>query len=156
MKFTRPCIALCTAIFLFSGLPLFAQKTTDQYIADLQSEESAVQIESCRKLGEKKEEKAVGELVKLAQSSKDRGVVFQAVTALGQIGKAGVSTDALLDIGRKSAMSEVQYAALLGLVNLRDEKKAGDISSLCQWIQENSTDDVLKDLAVKVAQIIKK
>lgn len=78
--------SLLIAIALFVSTPLFAQKTPDQYIQDLNSDDPAVQMEACRALGVAQEKKAVGSLTQLMESSPDKHVAASAAAALGAIG----------------------------------------------------------------------
>ncbi|MCB1318464.1 MAG: HEAT repeat domain-containing protein, partial [Leptospiraceae bacterium] len=92
--------------------------------------------------------------IQLLQNSGDKNVAATAAAALGAIGKAGPATQALLQAANESNDSRVQYAAILALANLNDGDNKDAILSALDHVQNNSGDDMVKDVAVKLKPII--
>lgn len=131
------------------------EKSTDQYIADLSSGDSALQIDAARKLGIRKEEKAIPALVQLLDSNPGPDVAWNASAALGAIGKAGPSTTALTKSVSSSSNNVVKYAGVAGLANLRDSDKKAEVIQTVKAAADTN-DDLLKDLATRVADMLSK
>lgn len=138
--------------FLFTA-SVAGEKTTEDYIGDLNAKDSYLQIEACRYLGEKKESSAVESLVFLLEDSNvDPHVKVASAAALGSIGKQEGVSDALLQSARESKNpSIVRYASFLALVSLKDEEKEEDIKELVVEMNDSS-DPYLRDLAKKIAE----
>jgi len=132
------------------------EKTSDQYIADLNSGDMALQIDACRKLGARKEEKAVPALVQLLDSNPSPEVAWNAAAALGTIGQTGPATAALQRSATNSSSPTVKYASLAGLANIRDKERKTESVQVAGQIRDNTSDDLLKDLATRVADILSK
>ncbi|MBE7438396.1 MAG: HEAT repeat domain-containing protein [Spirochaetales bacterium] len=133
---------------------IYAEKSSDDYIADLKSEDMNVQITAARKLGAGKVEKALPDLTALL-GSPSVDVQVAAATAIGAIGKKGAGSDELLALaaGTKSAL--VKYAAYVALANTVDkEKTAAFQEALGKEMASN--DALLKDLAGKLKKEEKK
>ena len=147
-----------TLFFILAALisiPVYAEKTPDEYIADLKSDNSALTVEALKALGQKKEEKAISEIIPLLEKKDSPTVQFQAAIALGEIGKAGSSTAALIKLARESVRSEIQYASLVSLAAIKDADKKSEVQELLSWISANTKDDLLKDLASKLSGVLK-
>ncbi|MCE9600206.1 MAG: HEAT repeat domain-containing protein [Spirochaetia bacterium] len=149
------------SIFILVGLAACAssqpagEKTTDQYIADLSSGDTALQIDAARKLGMRKDEKAVPALVQLLDSNPGPDVSWNAAAALGAIGKAGPATSALTKSVSSSSSNVVKYASVAGLANLRDADKKAEVVQAVKSAADTN-DDLLRDLATRVADLLAK
>ena len=92
------------------------EKTTEDYLGDLNSDDSYLQMEACRYLGEKKETSAVEALVFLLEDDKvDSHVKIASAQALGSMGKQEGISDALLRSAQGSKDPSVRYASFWAL-----------------------------------------
>ena len=124
-------------------------KNTEEYLADLKSNDPLLQITACKKLGGKKVTDAIPELIKLLDNSRDTEVQWNAAMSLGMIGKAGPATDTLLKHAKDNKSKVVRYAAIVGLANIQDKDKRDQIIEAMKWTQANSDDPMAKDLVNK-------
>ena len=132
------------------GLSAQEQGGSSNPLADLQSTDPYTQVTGCRKVAEAKNGQAINPLIQLLETSSNREVQWNAALALGMIGQAGPATDALLKSAKGSGYKSVRYASLLGLANLQDPNKKSEFMDVVKWTQENSNDDLAKDLVEKI------
>lgn len=138
---------------LIWGMALSAEeqeKTSEDYINQLGTTDQNVKVEAIRALGERKEEKAVPSLIKILKEDQSMNLRRNAAISLALIGKPGETTDALLAVIKDSGQPVLQYTAVLALVVINDEDKKADVKGAIQWVSENTTDEKLMDLSVKM------
>jgi HEAT repeat protein len=148
-------IIFSVSIALFVAGPLLAEKSAEQYIADLSSTDPAVQMDACRALGTAGSEAAVSPLINLLANTTDEHVAASAAAALGAIGKKEMASAALAKAAGQTETPVVQYAALLGLANIKDDaQKAATLQAISAAAE--SDDEFLKDLAAHLKPILEK
>ena len=148
MKILR--IASLLGVFFLTA-SVAGEKTMEEYVSDLNSDDSYLQIEACRHLGKKKEVSAVEPLIFLLEDENvDSHVKVASASALGSIGKQEGVSDALLRSSRESKDPSVRYASFWALASLKDEEKEEDMKELVAEMK-NSSDPYLRDLAQKIA-----
>ena len=87
MKIKTLKAAVLLSLFFFTA-SVAGEKTTEDYVSDLNSSDSYLQIEACRHLGESKEVSAVESLIFLLEDENvDSHVKAASASALGSIGK---------------------------------------------------------------------
>lgn len=144
---TIPTLLLIPTLILIGGFtPVSAEKSSSDYIADLNSDNPQLQREACRALGEKQVKEAVPNLITLLENSKDNEVQWNAALALGLIKVPGPATDALLKAAREGKTKAVRYAALLALANIQDKAKLAQYKEIAEWTRTQSDDDLARDL----------
>ena len=141
-------------MFAFS-LPLMAAEE-EGLIQSLSSQNPLAQIEACRQLGEDQNKDAIAPLIQLMENTGDDQVAAAAAAALGAIGEKGEATTAILRVASKTDSAGLQYASVAALANLKDEEQKEDVMNLLARIEENSGDELLKDLASKVKTLLSK
>jgi HEAT repeat protein len=151
MSFKRNGLAALAALII--TVPLYAEKSVDEYIADLQSSDAAVQIQACRSLGAAKAEGATGALAQLLLNSSDDRVAAHAAAALGAIGKKGEASAALVQAAGSSNRPAVQYASLLALANIDDDDREEDLERLLDAVSQSDADALNRDLAEKLKAV---
>ncbi len=151
----KPLRALFVALPLLITAPLFAEKSADEYIADLSSADPIVQIEACRKLGDTGEKKAVSGLIQLLQAAGDERVAAHAAAALGAIGQKGESAQALLR-SAESPQPAVRYASVLALAAIGDDEQKEAAAALAGRLAESDQDELVRDIAARLQPIISK
>jgi len=139
---------------LLLATAIFAEKSSDDYIADLKSEDMNIQIAAARKLGASKVEKALPDLTALLKSPAT-DVQVAAATAIGAIGKKGAASDELLALAAGSKSGLVKYAAYVALANTVDKDKTVAYQEALNK-ELASSDPLLKDLASKLKKEDKK
>ena len=142
---------LLTIMTMFFAVSLFANKTAEQYIADLNPANDAnVIITAADWLGKNKQEKAIQALLPLLEDSRE-AVRLRAVAALGNIGKE----DAIDGINRSLVSDEsadVRYAAALATVRIASPK------SIPAWkeARDKETDPYIRDFLTKMKEKVEK
>ena len=127
--------------------PLYAADRAPQdYLQDLNSDD--------RMLGRGEVSAAVGPLINLMQGSGDERVQAHAAAALGAIGEAGPSTDAILRLLDSSDSASVQYAGIAALANLDDSDRKSQILAAIENVEQNTTDRLVQDLATRLKPIV--
>ena len=133
-------------VTLFFSTAIFAADA-DKYLADLDAakDENTI-VQAADWLGEKKEDKAVPQLMGLLSDSRDM-VRLHSVMALGYIGEED-AVDALNNTLLSDKNATVRYAALLATVRIGDKK------SLPVWekAKETETDPYIKDFLLKMEE----
>lgn len=152
----RSLLFLSTLFCVFCTLPLMAAEEEGGPIQALGGQDPVAQIEACRQLGEDQNKDAIAPLIQLMENTGDNIVASAAAAALGAIGEKGDTTAAILRVAGKSNSAGLQYASVAALANLGDEEKEEDVLNLLTRIEENSGDDLLKDLASKVKTMLSK
>ena len=127
-----------------------AKRSDDQLLADLDSGDPARQSAACRELGQRKLERAGGDLVAMLTKGTTAEVRRNAAAALGLIRKGGLTTDALLKAAREDKDATVRYGALAALANIQDKDKADETIKVMQWTRDSSDDEFAKDLVTKL------
>jgi HEAT repeat protein len=140
--------------FSMAAAPLFAAKTTDEYVAALKSGTETEQVDAAKALGMAKAKAAVPDLI-AALGAESTMVQAAAAAALGAIAEKGESTAAVLKLAQETDNGVVRYAALAALLELVEDDKKADIQELMA-AQEDSDDDLLSDLAVKLNEKLQK
>ena len=141
------------------GLPmgfLGAEKSAKDLIDDLRSEDIPQILAACYKLGEMQSKEAVPHLIPIIEKNDNEEVVYAAIMALGRIQEEGKSTEALLSLTRKTQNDVIRYAGLLSLANIQDGSKQQEFLELCNWVAKNTQDQLLKDLALRLSEMLKK
>ena len=137
---------------MFLAVSVFAaDKTADQYIADLNpTNDAAVIITAAGWLGKNKQDKAIQALLPLLEDSREN-VRLHAVMALGNIGKE----DAIDGVNRRLVTDEsadVRYAAALATVRIASPK------SIPAWkeARDKETDPYIRDFLTKMKEKVEK
>lgn len=124
--------------------------------ADLRSDSPETQKAGARCAAEKKDEKAVPDLIQLVKRSERSEVLAEALYALAAIGENRASTDALIEKSGDPALTPAErYIVVAALVALRnDTKKEQILNLLGQVEQSDKSDDILKDLATRLKKVV--
>lgn len=123
---------------------------------DLRSDSPESQKAGARCAAEKKDEKAIPDLLNLVKRSERSEVLAESLYALSAIGETGVSTDALIEKSADPALTPAErYIVVAALVALRnDGKKEQILNLLGQVEQSDKSDDLLKDLATRLKKVV--
>ena len=141
-------------IFFLAGQAIFAEKSVDDYIEDLESDENQLVIIACQKLGAKKSTESIDALIQVLREHKSIRVRIAAASAIGNIEEKGHSTDALRDSVTSDASNDVVYASLLAIGNIKDISNPSAEEAL-EYCEENKTDDpFIKDIVVRVREFL--
>jgi len=132
------------------------KKTPEEYLQDLNGEDTRAKIVACRELGKAQVEQAIKPLIGILTGSPDKELRWNAAMALGMIKKAGETTQALLTAAKDDKSKTVRYTSLLGLANIQDKNKINEFLDVARWTRDNSNDDLAKDLATLVLKKYKK
>ena len=144
-------LLLTITTMLFAVSLFAADKTADQYIADLNPANDAQVITTAADwLGKNKQEKAIQALLPLLEDSRE-AVRLRAVSALGNIGKE----DAIDGINKSLVTDEsadVRYAAALATVRIASPK------SIPAWkeARDKETDPYIRDFLTKMKEKVEK
>ena len=144
----------------FFGAGLWAQgsgkKTTDEYIADLSSNDDAVVITAAQQLGAAKAKEAIDPLVQVIQTRENPKVRISAASSLGRMGEKGTPTTALSSVVQSDEDNSVVYASLLAILNLADFDNPAAIEAL-EYCEKNKADDeFIADVVSRIRSAMKK
>ncbi len=127
-----------------------AQKTAQEYIADLSSGgDEKTLVEAAQWLANKKEKDAVPGLINLLNDGRE-AVRLEAAVSLGLIGEES-AVDALNNSLLNDDSAEVRYAALLSAMKIGSEKSIDSF----RLSKERETDPFIQDLLTKLDEKVK-
>lgn len=153
-SFMKRNVLIAFMALMMTGALSAAGKSTDAYLSDLKSGSEDAKVEACQALGKAKAKAAVPDLI-AALDSDSTQVQAAAAAALGAIGEKGEATVAVLKTAQETDNSVVRYSALAALLQLVEDDKKEDIQQIMN-AQTESEDDLLSDLAVKLAAKLEK
>lgn len=141
--------------FMVSGSILSAEKSTKDYIKDLQSSDPKTVIAAAHYLGKEEEKEAIDPLIAVAKNNSNTQVRVAAIAALGQMDEKGKPTTELKNIIVSDKNNTVVYAALLAILNLKDfdNKAAKEAIDYCD--KNKSDDPFIKDAVQKIKKLMK-
>ena len=154
MKVMLNRFSLFFSILVLAGPLYAADRAPEEYLQDLNSDDPLVQMEACRMLGRGEVSAAVGPLINLMQSSGDERVQAHAAAALGAIGEAGPSTEAILRLLDSSDSASVQYAGIAALANLDDSDRKSQILAAIEKVEQDTSGRLVQDLAMRLKPIV--
>lgn len=124
--------------------------------ADLRSDNPADQIRGAKCAAEKKDKKAVPDLIHVLKTQNQPTVLTEVLVALAAIGETGETTTVLLEKAGDTGLKPAdRYVVVATLVALRTDADKEKIRSLLSDIEgSESSDALLKDLAAKLKPLL--
>lgn len=131
-------------------------KPASECSADLRSDSPQEQIRGAKCAAEKKDEKAVPDLIHVLKNQDQPSVLTEVLIALAVIGETGETTSALMEkAGDTSLKPADRYIVVATLVALRTDAQKAQIQSLLSDLEGSAASDaLLKDLASKLKPLV--
>lgn len=131
-------------------------KPASECSADLRSDSPQEQIRGAKCAAEKKDEKAVPDLIHVLKNQDQPSVLTEVLIALAVIGETGETTSALMEkAGDTSLKPADRYIVVATLVALRTDAQKAQIQSLLSDLEgSDASDALLKDLASKLKPLV--
>jgi hypothetical protein len=131
-------------------------KPASECSADLRSDSPQEQIRGAKCAAEKKDEKAVPDLIHVLKNQDQPSVLTEVLIALARIGETGETTSALMEkAGDTSLKPADRYIVVATLVALRTDAQKAQIQSLLSDLEgSDASDALLKDLASKLKPLV--
>lgn len=131
-------------------------KPASECSADLRSDSPQEQIRGAKCAAEKKDEKAVPDLIQVLKNQDQPSVLTEVLIALAVIGETGETTSALMEkAGDTSLKPADRYIVVATLVALRTDAQKAQIQSLLSDLEgSDASDALLKDLASKLKPLV--
>lgn len=131
-------------------------KPASECSADLRSDSPQEQIRGAKCAAEKKDEKAVPDLIHVLKNQDQPSVLTEVLIALAVIGETGETTSALMEkAGDTSLRPADRYIVVATLVALRTDAQKAQIQSLLSDLEgSDASDALLKDLASKLKPLV--
>ena len=131
-------------------------KPASECSADLRSDSPQEQIRGAKCAAEKKDEKAVPDLIHVLKNQDQPSVLTEVLIALAVIGETGETTSALMEkAGDTSLKPADRYIVVATLVALRTDAQKAQIQSLLSDLEGcDASDALLKDLASKLKPLV--
>lgn len=131
-------------------------KPASECSADLRSDSPQEQIRGAKCAAEKKDEKAVPDLIHVLKNQDQPSVLTEVLIALAAIGETGETTSALMEkAGDTSLKPADRYIVVATLVALRTDAQKAQIQSLLSDLEgSDASDALLKDLASKLKPLV--
>ena len=144
---------LIFTLVCISTILLGAEKSKEEYLNDLSSDDVETVVAAETWLGSKKEKKAVEKLVDLNKNSSSKEIRLNAAVALGLIGDKN-TVDGLIDQLLVERNADVRYALVLAITRIGIKTKA-QLEKLEQAGQ-NESDPLVLDYLQKIKEKIEK
>ncbi len=125
--------------------------------ADLSSKTAAEKITIIRKAAAEKDINALPALMGLLKTEKDRNVMVNTFSALGQIGQPGEKNEvsaALIEKVKTESDPVLQYAAVTSVMALTTKDNASDSAEAVKHANKFPADNHVKDLTDKVIKAV--
>lgn len=131
-------------------------KPASECSADLRSDSPQEQIRGAKCAAEKKDEKAVPDLIHVLKNQDQPSVLTEVLIALAVIGETGETTSALMEkAGDTSLKPADRYIVVATLVALRTDAQKAQIQSLLSDLEgSDASDALLKNLASKLKPLV--
>jgi hypothetical protein len=140
---------LLVLFFVLFPIYLFAQdKSNQDYIEDLKSNDDAIVIQALQQLGKEQAEGAVDEIFLLLDQEKSYEVHANAIMAIGHIKKIGGPVNKLRDFLKKTEDRNLAYLVLAALINIADKDNPASKEAL-NVAEKRFKDDVYIQHACK-------
>lgn len=144
---------LIFTLISISTVLLGAEKSKEEYMNDLSSDDVKTVVEAEKWLGNKKEKKAVEKLVDLNKNSSSKEIRMNAAVALGLIGDKN-TVDGLIDQLLVERNADVRYALVLAITRIGIKKKS-QYDKIMQ-AADNESDALVLDYLKKIKEKIDK
>lgn len=139
---------LALIFILLPAVLVAADKTTEEYIADLKSDDNTEVVNALRYLGTEQEEKALPDILNLLQLDKPFEVHLNTIKAIGFIKQKGDSVKALYNFLAKTKDRNLAYAVITALISIADHENSYSKKSL-KVAKANFPDDIFIQDACK-------
>lgn len=132
------------------------KKTTNEYIADLKSDNDALVIAASKNLGEAKAKEAIDAMIVAVKSHQNPKVRIALASGLGLMETKNQPTTALDEVIKSDDDNSVVYASLLAILNLKDfdNPAARDAVEYCE--KNKAGDEYITDVVKKIRAAIEK
>ena len=145
---------LTTAIAVLAS-PIFAQSSpSNKCIADLQSGDPAIQIAGAECLGKEKEKTGIDPLIEVLSNTDHKEVAVSAAAALAAINEPASTVEGLIGALDSNSDPVIQYGIVAALTALTTDENRADVQSALDAVESSTSDELLKDLAVKARTLI--
>ena len=147
---------LSTIALAFTFSSTAADKSNEDYINDLTSDDQATVNSACLHLGKEEEKKAIDDIINVIKTSTNTGTKVSCIDALSKMDEKGKPTTSLKEVVETDKDNSVVYSALLAILNLKDfENKSAETA--LDYANENKKDDYLiSDIVTRIKEAIEK
>ena len=148
-------LSIIALAFTFSSTA--ADKSNEDYINDLESDDQALVNSACLHLGKEEEKKAIGEIINAIKTSTNTAATkVSCIDALSKMGEKGEPTTSLKEVVETDTDNSVVYSALLAILNLKDFENENAKKALDYADANKQDDDLMSDVVRRIKEAMEK
>ena len=147
---------LSTIALAFTFSSTAADKSNEDYINDLASDDQALVNSACLHLGKEEEKKAIDKIINVIKTSPNTGTKVSCIDALSKMGEKGKPTTSLKEVVETDKDNSVVYSALLAILNLKDFENEDAETALEYASANKQDDDLMSDVVRRIKEAMEK